>query len=369
MPSARVVSARFPSGRPRHTEGPREETSLLAFLTVLLRHRATLAVSSAAGLVIFGLYAATEARLYLSVATFVVQSRATRPQIPDLRAQFGISPGQGSDLSHSAMFYTELATTRSILRSVAAREYSIATDTGTLRGNLASFYAADERRPKVAMAKTVDRLRGNVSASTSPRADIVALHVRSPDPQLARQIASNIVAELEAYSMNRWRAQAVAERAFVESRLADAEARLNLSEEQLSTFRQINREYRNSPQLRLEDDRLSRNVRMRQQVYTNLVSAFEEARIEEMRNVAPLAIVEPAERPVSPDTGTAARRTLLGLAVGLFAGILAAFLKERIEEKRAGGTRAFAEYSALTSQLAGDVKRVLKPSAVSPGNS
>ena len=369
MPPDRVVPARFPSGRPRHTEGPREETSLLAFLTVLMRHRATLAIASAVGFGVFGLHAATEARLYQSVATFVVQSRASRSQVPGVAAQLGISLGGGSDLSHSAMFYTELATARSILRRVAAREYSVTTDTGTLRGNLATFYAAEERRPRVAMAITVDRLAGSVWASTSPRADIVALRVRSPQPQLASQIASNIVAELEAYSVSRWRAQAIAERGFVESLLADAQARLNQSEEQLSTFRQINREYRNSPQLRLEDDRLTRNVSMRQQVYTSLVSTFEEARIEEMRNVAPLAIVEPPETPVSPETGTAARRTLLGLAVGLFAGILVAFLKERMDEKRAGSTRALAEYSALKSQLGGSFRRVLNPSRVSPGNS
>ena len=64
--------------RRRYTDGPREETSLLGFINVLLRHRRLIAVCALTGAVILGVSALDATRMFLAYATFTVSgSRAS----------------------------------------------------------------------------------------------------------------------------------------------------------------------------------------------------------------------------------------------------------------------------------------------------
>src|SRR6185503_20831481 len=65
-----------------HVEGPREETSLVAFLSILLANRKLIAICTLIGTLIFGAIAATTADLYVSHASFIVKNTRTPVQIP-----------------------------------------------------------------------------------------------------------------------------------------------------------------------------------------------------------------------------------------------------------------------------------------------
>ena len=54
-------------------EGPREETSLLSFLSIVLKHRRVVVTCALAGSAVFGLMAAARADDYVSRASFVVR--------------------------------------------------------------------------------------------------------------------------------------------------------------------------------------------------------------------------------------------------------------------------------------------------------
>jgi len=325
-------------------EGPREETSLLAFLSVLLRHRRTLAITSAIGALILAVTSANEARRYEARASFIARGSRSASQAPTLLQQLGLAAGAGIDASQTTVFYSELARSRSILGPVSKQSYTVVTDSGTVRGTLASFHGLGDRRPEVGASLMMKELLRNVATNVSSRTGIVVVTVQSIEPQLASQIAANILAGISEYSASRRRIDAVAERGFVEGLLAESLGRLRAAEEQLGAFRELNRDYENSVQLRLQNDRLSRTVGMEQEIYTRLAAAYEQARIEAVRELSPITIVEPPETPVTPETGTAVRKTLLGLIAGLFVGIILAFVQERMRETRAAPTPALAEF-------------------------
>jgi tyrosine-protein kinase Etk/Wzc len=138
----------------------------------------------------------------------------------------------------------------------------------------------------------------------------------------------------------------VDERKFIEGLVSDARVQLAQAEAEIGSFLRDNREYQNAPQLRIRNDRLTREVEMRQQIYTSLMQSLEQAKIEEVRDPAAITIVESADLPPDPQTKTFVRKTLLGLAVGFLAGIVLAFGVQRIQEQEQSRTEVFRRFMA-----------------------
>jgi uncharacterized protein involved in exopolysaccharide biosynthesis len=92
---------------------------------------------------------------------------------------------------------------------------------------------------------------------------------------------------------------------------------------------------------------------MRQQIYTAIAQALEQAKIEEVRDLPTISVIDRPEAALSPERPLAIRRSLLGLIAGLLVGIVLAFVLERAAETREAGTRAYAEYSALKAEALG----------------
>ena len=127
---------------------------------------------------------------------------------------------------------------------------------------------------------------------------------------------------MDDYNSRIRRSQAVAEREFLEARLRDARAELRIAEDSLLAFLRENRRVENSPQLTFERDRLQSRVSLRQQVYETLFQAFEQSRIEEVRDTPVITVVE---RPIRPAQADPLHLPVLA-AVGLLLGAIVASL-------------------------------------------
>lgn len=322
-------------------DGPREETSLLAFASILLAQRRVIVLSALAGMAVAGIMAAASANLYVSRASFVVRGTSVPIELPGGSATLRALVAS-SELSQSVNFYSDLVKAKSIAYPVAAKTYT--TSKGE-RKTLSQIYGIDGKDQRVANMSAGDRLIEDVSSSIYSRSGVIGLAVRSTDPLVAQQLATEILAQVDAYGGNRRQAQSVEERRFVEQILGEARARLDRAEEDVAAFMRNNREYQNSPSLRLAFDRLTRNVMNQQQVYTTLVTGYEQAKIEEVRDPAALNIVEAPDLPGEPERRDAFRRTLLGLAAGLMVGIIVALIRQRAAESRALGTAGYIRYT------------------------
>ena len=322
-------------------EGPREETSLLAFASILLLHRRLIVLCALGGTAVFGVIAAASADRFVSRASFVIRGSRSPVEVPGGEAALRAF-ASAAEFSQSVNFYADLVKARSVTHAVAAKPY---TTSGGQQTTLAAIYGIEEPDPGRAATRAGDRLIQDVSSNIYSRSGVIGLAVKSTDPAVAQQLATNILAELDAFGGARRQQQAIEEREFIERLLLEARGRLDRAEDELSAFLRNNREYQESPPLRLAFDRLSRAVFMHQQVYVAMQQGYEQARIEEVRDPAALNLVEPPDTPVQAETKAAVRDTLLGFVAGMLIGIIIAFIRQRAAETRAEATTGYLRFS------------------------
>jgi uncharacterized protein involved in exopolysaccharide biosynthesis len=165
-----------------------------------------------------------------------------------------------------------------------------------------------------------------IGAGSSAKTGVITLTVHSPHRELCQQVASRLLDRINTFYLESRIEQAVTERRFTTARLAEVQAELRGAENRLQDFLQGNRDYKNSAGLTFQFTRLSREVDMRQQVYTALAQANEQARIEELRDTPTITILEHPQLPVLPDPRTSARKivfsAMLGAALAFLLGLL-----------------------------------------------
>ncbi|MEA3246549.1 MAG: hypothetical protein U9Q74_10380, partial [Gemmatimonadota bacterium] len=136
------------------------------------------------------------------------------------------------------------------------------------------------------------RLSGAVSDVTSRDANLVTVYVTTSDPALSIAICSRIISAVNEFNLTKRHGRATAERAFTETRLADVRTALRHAEEALKSFNERNRPPLLSAQLRMEAQRLQREVDLQQSLFLSLAQALEQAKIDEVRDTPVVTVVE-----------------------------------------------------------------------------
>jgi uncharacterized protein involved in exopolysaccharide biosynthesis len=299
-----------------------------------------------------------EPRYYSTGVLFTAKGGQTNA-LAGIAQQLGLSI-VGDDPTQSIDFYQDLLRTSELLRRVARHEYRVATPKGVVTGTLPFFYGIHARSRDTEVDLAAAKLRPLITTTATRRTGIVGFSVAAPYPDLAQQIAKNLLTELDTYNADRHHAQVTAERTFIEQRMDESRIALAAAENDLTSFRELNREYTSSPRLSLENDRLQRAVDMRQELYTSLAKAYDRARIEEVREGPTLTIVQPPDLPENPDLSYGTRNILLGAIAGIFAGIVIAFVRERLKEDEAEGSPTYVAYTDLKRATVEDIRRPWK---------
>ncbi|MBI2266392.1 MAG: hypothetical protein HYU64_14705 [Armatimonadetes bacterium] len=99
-------------------------------------------------------------------------------------------------------------------------------------------------------------------------------------------------------------------------------------------MKNLDREFVNLPAKALEFFRLERNVKVQESLYTMLVTEYEKARLVETKEGAELQLLDPALPPESPSRPVMSTNLLMGGILGLFLGLVAAFVWEYLEGLR-----------------------------------
>ena len=318
-----------------------DRMSLIEMAAVVLRERRL--ILAAVMLTSTALIVATvlDRPSWTTTVSFMPQGTvdANRSRLQGLAGQFGINIGT-AETGQSPQFYAELIRSRTILGAVASREYEVADTVGLTasgevrRGHLAALVGieasnADERREK-----TVTWLRDDVvQLTTNDETSLVELQITVGWPTLAEDIADQIIQAVNEFNLERRQSKAAEERRFVEARLQTAKLELKAAEDSLEAFLQSNRAFQNSPELSFEHDRLFRQVQMRQELFTSLTQAYEQARIEEVRTTPVITVVDQAAAPASPDDEQFIFKAVLGAIFGLMGGVALAFIREYLRRQ------------------------------------
>lgn len=277
------------------------------------------------------------ARSFTANASFIPQAPGgTRASISGLAAQFGFSV-PGAEASASPAFYADLLKSEEIVRGVIETRYRFSADGEAREGNLIELLGVDGANDAVKMELAAARVRTLVGVLRNRETGLIRLSYKAPWPELAQQVAQRFLDLLNEFNLERRQSQAAAERKFVEGRLAEVQGELRAAEGRLQAFLSANRDYRNSPRLAFEQERLNEDVVARRQVVTSLVQAFEQARIDQVRDTPVITVVEAPLVPATADPRGLVRNAILGLLFGgmLFIGL--AFVMDQRAARRADG--------------------------------
>ena len=295
-------------------------------------------------------------RTYVATASFTPQAQKLPANVAGVAAQFGISL-QSADPGASPDFYTGLLESRRILEKVIEAQYSFPTDTGKVTGNMVDILRIKPGPPAKRREKALRKMRRIVSTSIARQEGVIDLSVETRSPELSAQLAARLLDLLNRFNLETRQSQAAAERRFTERRLAEARGELLASEGVLQSFLERNRELSSSPLLTFQRERLERDVTVRQNVVNSLAQAFEQARIDEVRDIPVITIVEEPEPPALPAPRRLLLRGVLALAAGLVLGSLLAFFRAFLQDSRTEAGEEFVQFRALRQAMAQDLRR------------
>ena len=284
---------------------PREAEEALSFLglaNLLLRHRRLVGALALLGLVLLPAITLIFPRTYTSASVFMPQTRSAASSLSGLAAQLGFTL-PSTESGQNPSFYADLLESNSILGLVVDSRFEYRTSEGPVQGDAGGDLSLGGREPGASPR------RGHSSSwwgRRSPR------RRRRPGWSSWRSrlgtraraaINHRLIDLVNEFNLRTRQSQAANEREFTERRLGRSGSELRTTEDQLQSFLQRNRDYTNSPALTFQVERLQREVSMRQEVFTTLAQALEQAKIEEVRDTPVITVVQRPELPVRPDPG------------------------------------------------------------------
>lgn len=310
--------------RPSWEPEPDAADSLLPLGTTLLRARRLLARLALAGAVIGVLTGLLQKRTYSASAAFTPQSRRGNANLSGLAAQFGIAV-PAADAAQSPAFFADLVKSRELLKPLLTARFGGADGKGGR--TLAQWLEPRGSTDAIRRENLITRLANMIDPSVAQKTGVVRVTVSAPDPVLAQQVDSALLDRLNRFNLESRQSQASAERRFTEERLAQVRVSLKVAEDRLRGFMEANRNYEQSPSLRFQEERLNRDVTLQQQLFVTLSQAFEQAKIEEVRDTPVITVIERPEVPARPDSRKSILRAAIGLFVGLLVGMAIALLR------------------------------------------
>lgn len=145
-----------------------------------------------------------------------------------------------------------------------------------------------ERQKKMVL----EALSEIITVSKSRLSPIVTLEVEGFEPQFAAELAQAVIKESGRIQRELKSRQVSQKRKFIEDRIVEVKAALEKAELKLKNFREANRRLNKSPALKLDEDRLVREVNLQNSLYITLKSEYENAKIEEVEESAMLQVID-----------------------------------------------------------------------------
>lgn len=275
--------------------------STRAQLKSLLRNqwRFLVAVTFGAGTVAALVVAIVPPRFSAQV-TFVPQEKHETNPLQGVAAQLGVQ-ATGSTPEQSPAFYGDLLVTRYVLDRVV-RTLRDSVRPGAPPSPIITLFGESSIDDSVAVERAIKRLRDRLVVGVNIRTSVVSVSVSLHSRDGVADVARALLMNLERYNAIMRRSQASAERKFTEGRLDEAKVELRAAEDRYEAFLSKNRQYRDSPELVFQAERLNRDVNVRQEVFIRVSQLYEQARVDEVRDIPVLSIVEPPVEPVLPDS-------------------------------------------------------------------
>jgi len=240
-------------------------------------------------------------RSWTATAAFTPQMASLdRGRLAGLAAQLGVGlPGQ--DPAQQPSFYSELLQSSTLLRLAVDSPLAVVGSDSTQIVLLRDVIGGHSDDPRVRSERAVEALRLWIRVESTLKTGIVTLEVHTRRADLSQAIAERLLGEVDRFNRQTRQSQARQERQFLEARLDEARDSLRSAEDAMQAFLQRNREFSSSPQLTFERNRLDRRITDREQIVTTLAQAYEQSRIDEVRDTPLITVLQFPTQPALPD--------------------------------------------------------------------
>ena len=308
--------------------------------TVLQRRWRVIGWALTAGFLV-GVIVLVLPRTYTSTASVLPAARRSGGNLAGIAATLGFNLS-GVDLNQTPAFYSDLAGSPTILMAVVNKPFHSPDSTSPAR-TLKDYYHIKAGPEALRSELAVKALSADLHPTLKARTGVVQLDATLKEPKLAHDVVQAVLDELGRYNIESRQSQAASERRFTEQRTAESKDSLLAAEDRLRRFLRANRgDLRASPDLQFEQDRLQREVTLRQQIYTTLAQAYEQARIEEVRDTPVLTVVEPPRIPAKADSRAVALKVLIAMCVGGMIALISVLVGATMTPPPAGDREAAA---------------------------
>ena len=258
-----------------------------------------------------------------------------------LASSFGLNIGSGGNTS---FYIPDIIQSRKLRKSIVRNKWDATYDSNPIDlislwgiNNNEGFSISDFfniiKSPKIQINSEVinteiamELLSDKISIDEED-SGLLTISVLMEEPQLAADIANYIVKYVKSYISEEMTLQSTKYRIFIEERLENSKIDLKNIEEKLNQFRKSHPLALDTPDLQLERARLIRDVEINQEVYITLLTQYELAKLEELKETPVINILDHAEAPIKKAHPKRKLLVILGLISGLFIASLIAFFK------------------------------------------
>ncbi len=244
--------------------------------------------------------------------TFFNSVGGTLGGFKDLATAIGLNANQ--TVTSPSQLYPDIMESEFVLRRVIYHKYK--TEKYDSLVNLIEYWKFDNADENFNFEKCLKKLRTSViTISVDKKTLIISLEVSAGERQFAADLANELTSELDYFQRNFRQTNAGEQRKFLEQRLAEVKDDLAKAEERLKDFQEKNRRPEQSPQLLLQQGRLSRDVDLNSTLFIELKKQYELAKLDEIKNTPVVQVLDIARPP--SDHASPRRRILVMVAAFL----------------------------------------------------
>ena len=304
----------------QHNKQNNDEIDLLEVFLKIWKYKRfiiifTLAV--AIGSIIYALLA--QPQYEAKVSLYKRTSEGQKPsRLQNLASQFGMGgalPGGSSQFSIKDLLNSRRINKKILLQTWENEKFGEPK-------NLIGYWEIEGETEKEKFESALKTIREKISVNIDEETQLVTITVLMPEPRLAANIGNYLTTLVENYVQNEQKTSTRQNLQYIEKRLETVKQELRKAEEELQLFEERNRQWQQSPVLRMEHSRLQRRVTIKQEVYLTLQQEREMAEIELVKETPVINVLDEA---VSPVLRAKPKRKLI-VIVGVFAGFFLSLL-------------------------------------------
>jgi uncharacterized protein involved in exopolysaccharide biosynthesis len=262
----------------------------------------------------------------------ISENNSNLSNLSGLASQFGMNLPTGGEIQWDEL-YPEIVRSEKLMEILVQKSFQTEKyqDEQTLLQllDIENNYRDESSKLKLA----VEDLKEMIIVQKDRLSPVVSLHVEAFEPRLARDLATEVIAESGKILLDLKTKKVQEKRIFIEARIVEVFNALQEAEKAEEQFRLENKNIIQSPTLTMKIKRLSREVELQNSLYVSLKSQYENAKIEEVQKAAMIQVIDGPLKPFRLTSPRIAISLILALFFGLSLAVFIIYTKEFIFEK------------------------------------